>query len=288
MTPEERTSALQKAGLNWNVKEEGVQTLSGIVIPKTIALIREDNNDPLGIHTEGYDPYQNEEFMELLDKVTQQNGMTKVLYHSGGSFDGGRKVYIQLKSDDLDLPGGDKVKGYISGFNSFDGSTSLAFGNYNYTVSCRNSFWRGYHTVESRFRHSQRMRLRLDEILFKIDKLLAEEQDTFQKIKRLGEIEIDAAVKQLVIDRMFDLDKEEKLDKEYSTRRKNQLIKFEGDLQSELASKGNTLWGLFSGVTKYTTHSMKKTDNSEAKIFGMAGRKERQIWNELVETAYFV
>jgi hypothetical protein len=85
---------------------------------------------------------------------------------------------------------------------------------------------------------------------------------------------------------MFDLDKEEKLDKEYSTRKKNQLITFETDLQNELASKGETLWGLFSGVTKFTTHSMKKTDNSEAKIFGMAGRKERQVWNELVELAY--
>jgi phage/plasmid-like protein (TIGR03299 family) len=285
MTPEERTSALQTAGLDWKVREEEVQTLSGIVIPKTIALVRDDNNDPLGIHTVGYDPYQNEELLDLLTRVTEQSGLQ---YHSGGLFDGGRKVYLQLKSTDLDLPDGDKVKGFISGFNSFDGSTSLAFGNYNLTVSCRNSFWRGYHSVESRFRHSQRMRLRLDEILFKVDKLLEEEQDTFAKIKKLNSIELDDAVKQLVIDRMFDLDKEEKLDKEYSTRRKNQLIKFESDLQSELASKGNTLWGLFSGVTKYTTHSMKKTDNSEAKIFGAAGRKERQIWNELVESAYFV
>ena len=130
------------------------------------------------------------------------------------------------------------------------------------------------------------MRLRLDEILFKVDRLLAEEQDTFQKIKRLGEIKLDPAVKQLVTNLMFDLDKEEKLDKEYSTRKKNQLITFETDLQNELASKGETLWGLFSGVTKFTTHSMKKTDNSEAKIFGMAGRKERQVWNELVELAY--
>jgi phage/plasmid-like protein (TIGR03299 family) len=283
MTPELQKQNLQTAGLDWRVRSEGVQTTSGIIIPKTISLIREDNNDPLGIHTEGYDPYQNEELLELLLKVSEQSGLK---YHSGGSFDGGRKVYLQLKSDDLDLPGGDIVKGYISGFNSFDGSTSLAFGNYNYTVSCRNSFWRGYHTVESRFRHSQKMRLRLDEILFKVDRLLAEEQDTFQKIKRLGEIKLDPAVKQLVTNLMFDLDKEEKLDKEYSTRKKNQLITFETDLQNELASKGETLWGLFSGVTKFTTHSMKKTDNSEAKIFGMAGRKERQVWNELVELAY--
>ena len=280
MTTEEQKLKLQSVGLDWKVRSEGVQTESGIIIPKTIALIREDNNDPLGIHTDGYDPYQNEELMDLLLKVSDQTGLQ---FHSGGSFDGGRKVYLQLKSDDLDLPDGDKVEGYISGFNSFDGSTSLAFGNYNHTVSCRNSFWRGYHTVESRFRHSQKMRLRLDEILFKVDRLLAEEQDTFRKIELMNTYELDETVKQLIIDRMFDMEKEEKLDTEYSTRKKNQIIKFETDLQIELESKSNTLWGAFSGVTRYTTHSMKKSDNSEAKIFGMTGRKERQIWSELAE-----
>jgi hypothetical protein len=124
MTPELQKQNLQTAGLDWRVRSEGVQTTSGIIIPKTISLIREDNNDPLGIHTEGYDPYQNEELLELLLKVSEQSGLK---YHSGGSFDGGRKVYLQLKSDDLDLPGGDIVKGYISGFNSFDGKYLTRF-----------------------------------------------------------------------------------------------------------------------------------------------------------------
>jgi hypothetical protein len=55
------------------------------------------------------------------------------------------------------------------------------------------------------------------------------------------------------------------------------------DLNGELNQKGDNLWGLFSGVTKYTTHSMKKGDNTEGKIFGQVGYKERQIWDNLVE-----
>ena len=58
---------------------------------------------------------------------------------------------------------------------------------------------------------------------------------------------------------------------------------FRNDLRAEVAGKGDNLWGLFSGVTRYTTHSMKKTDNSEGKMFGQTGVRERRIFKELVE-----
>jgi hypothetical protein len=38
------------------------------------------------------------------------------------------------------------------------------------------------------------------------------------------------------------------------------------DMKGELDQKGDNLWGLFSGVTKYTTHSLSKGDNSENKM----------------------
>jgi hypothetical protein len=68
-----------------------------------------------------------------------------------------------------------------------------------------------------------------------------------------------------------------------STVTRNKLSRFEIDLNGELKEKGDNLWGLFSGVTKYTTHSMKKDDNSENKMFGVYGQRERHIFKELVE-----
>lgn len=54
-------------------------------------------------------------------------------------------------------------------------------------------------------------------------------------------------------------------------------------MNGELTQKGDNLWGMFSSVTKYTTHSMKKNDNTENKLFGFVGKREREIWNKLVE-----
>jgi phage/plasmid-like protein (TIGR03299 family) len=275
-----KTEILKQAGLDWNVRSEGIQsTLTQLIIPKTIVLIREDTNVPLGVHGAGYVPYQNEALLELLFKISQQTGLE---YHTGGYFGNGEKVWFQLKSDDLHLKN-DTIKGYISGFNSFDGKTSLAFGNTNFTVSCQNSFWMGYKNVQTKLRHSVNMIPRIDAILRQIDTLVEEEKQTFRKIERLAEIQMDAKVKELVIQKLFDITNEDKL-ADLSTRKQNQIDIFRLELDREIETKGQTLWGLFSGVTRYTTHSMTKGDNTLSKVFGIAGQKERSIWAELAQS----
>lgn len=275
----QKIEMLEKAGLNWKVTKEPIQTVSGIIIPEKSALVREDTQKCLGIHTDNYVPFQNEELLDLLFKISQQTGLEM---HTGGSFKEGQRVYFQLKSEDLKLHN-DKIEGYISGFNSFDGRTSLAFGNSNVTVSCQNTFYRGYKDVETKLRHSSTMKPKIDEILRKIDVLLVEEQNTFNTIQRLGNFRMTKDVKDMVIRKLFEIKREESLTSDdFSTNKKNRMLKFGVDLQGEINQKGDNLWGLFSGVTKYTTHGMKKGDNSENKIFGKTGNVERQIFEDLV------
>jgi len=269
---------LMGAGLNWTVRSEGLITTTGINVPKRIALVREDNNTVLGIHANGYETYQNHELLELLYRIGNQSGLT---VHSGGSFKGGERVWFQLKSSDLVLPN-DRIKGYISGLNSFNGSTSLAFGHSKTTVSCQNTWWTAYNEVATRLRHSATMRPKLDEILFKIDILLKEEQEQFAEIQRMGNVRMTTEARELITRKLFEISVEEKLDT-LSTRKKNSIEKFNTNLDWELAQKGDNLWGLFSGVTRYTTHLMKTGDNSEAKMFGRTGTIERTIYKELIE-----
>jgi hypothetical protein len=90
-------------------------------------------------------------------------------------------------------------------------------------------------------------------------------------------------VRDLVIRKLFEIKREERLDSpDFSTNKLNRMSKFYVDLNGEINQKGDNLWGLFSGVTKYTTHGMKKGDNSENKIFGKTGNIERQIFEDLV------
>ena len=67
-----------------------------------------------------------------------------------------------------------------------------------------------------------------------------------------------------------------------STRKKNILSDLEVNIMGEVQDKGSNIWGLFSGITKYTTHQL-KGDSNENKLFGVYGRREREVFAELGE-----
>lgn len=274
---------LKETNLNWNVKSEPIQTESGLIIDGYNALIREDTNDVLSVRTDSYFPYQNQELMELLFQVSNQTGLQ---VHKGGFFGKGEKVFIQLKSNDLRL-GTDRIEGYLTGINSFDGSTSMAFGPSNLTISCQNKFFAAFRELDTKVRHTKNMVIRVDEICRSLEMVLEEEKKVFDNIVRLSETRFDDVVKDRITKHLFNIKKEVDLNdvKVISGKTRNSLTRFNMDLGGELRDKGDNLWGLFSGITKYTTHSMTKDNerNTKNKMFGVYGKREKEIFADLVE-----
>jgi hypothetical protein len=274
---------LNKSNLNWNVKTEKVVTESGVVLDNFSALVREDTNEPLSVRSDSYYPYQNYELVELLDRVS---GLTGLSIHNGGSFGGGKKVFIQLKSNNLRI-GNDRVEGYLTGINSFDGTTSLAFGPSNITISCQNKFFASFRELQSKVRHTKNMVIKIDEICRSLESVLDEEKIVFDNILKLSETRFDDIIKDKVTRELFGITKEVDLKDTDSISgvTRNKLSRFYVDLSGELQGKGDNMWGLFSGITKYTTHSMGKDTerNTENKMFGVYGKREKEIFNKLVE-----
>ena len=279
-----------KNKLDWSVRTEPIQTESGITIPNKMSIIREDTNKYLSICSSDYYPYQNEELMNLLEKVS---GLTGLDVHTSGFFGDGQKVFIQLKSGNqtIDNVGGKKdiIEGFVTGINSFDGSTSLSFGPSNITISCMNTFYSSYKQLENKIRHTKNMGVRVDEICRSVSGVVEEEKEIFSNIKKLSETRFDDVIKDRVVRSLFRIDKDVNLKDMDSINgiTRNRLSRFYIDLNGELQEKGDNLWGLFSGVTKYSTHSMTKGDNTEKKMFGLSknsiGSIERQIFSDLVE-----
>jgi len=273
---------LKTTGLDWNYRVEKVFTESGIELDR-IGIVREDTNQILGVHSNGYVPFANDQLVELLQRVSSLTGLE---IHKGGEFGGGKKVFVQLKSNDLRL-GNDRVEGFVTGINSFDGSTSLAFGNSNLTISCQNTFFAAYRNLD-KVRHTKNMNYKIDEICRGIDVLVEEEKQMFTTIKKMSETRFSQETKDRVIKTLFDIDMDIKLvgfndSDELSTNTKNKLSRMYIDMNGEIQGKGDNVWGLFSGITKYTTHSLSKYDNTENKMFGTYGKRERQIFQDLAE-----
>jgi phage/plasmid-like protein (TIGR03299 family) len=277
---EQVKTLLDKTNLNWTVRQENIQTESGIDVPNKKAIVREDNNMIVGLHSDGYQPYQNYELMDLLHQVSGRTGLE---VHKGGDFKNGGRIYVQLKGNNLRL-GDDIIEGYLTGVNSFDGSTSLAFGHSNTTISCMNTFFRVMKGLQNKVRHTKSMSLKVEDICRRLDVVLEEEKQTFKYITELSETRFDDLLKEKVTRKLFGInpDVDLKDEKAISTRTRNNLSRFYIDLNGEIQQKGDNLWGLFSGVTKYTTHSYSKNDNTEVKLFGGIGQVEQEIFSDLV------
>jgi hypothetical protein len=275
---------LQKANLDWSVRTEKLVTADTNLATDNIALVRNDKDVILGVHSSSYVALQNSEMMDILDRISGKMGLP---LHKGGYFGNGEKVYIQLKTEDKRL-GNDQIKGYLTCVNSFDGSTSLAFGHSNLTISCQNTFFANYREMANKVRHTMNMHTRIDLLCLQIEGVLQAEQKIFTQIERMSEIKIDQKVRDLVMTRMLNLQGEERLADltTLSTQKRNLLSSIEVSVNGEMfgtdghIAKGDNLWGLFSGITHYTTHNL-KGDANENKLFGRFGNREREVFAEL-------
>jgi hypothetical protein len=271
-------SILEKANLNWNVRTERLVTAESNIITDNSAIIREDKNVILGVHSSSYVALQNSEMMDILDRISGKMGLP---LHKGGYFGNGEKVYIQLKTEDMNL-GNDQIKGYLTCVNSFDGSTSLAFGHSNLTISCQNTFFANYREMANKVRHTMNMHTRIDLLCTQIEGVLQAEQKIFKQITRMSEVKIDQKVRDLVMTKMLNLQGEERLADltTLSTQKRNLLSAIEVSVNGEMTTKGDNIWGLFSGITHYTTHNL-KGDANENKLFGRFGNREREVFADL-------
>jgi hypothetical protein len=278
---ENSKALLVQAKLNWAVESRPLITSGENPIEtEHIAIVRTDTNKILGVHKSSYTAYQNSEMAEILDRISGKMGLP---LHRGGYFGDGQKTFIQLKTTDHKL-GTDEIKGYLTCVNSFDGSTSLAFGHSNVTISCQNTFFASIKDLNNKVRHTASMHGRVDLICLQIEEVLRQEALIYNKIDKMAQYEIAPEVREMVLGHILNLQKEERIAdvKSLSTRKQNVLSDLQVNIHGEIVDKGENLWGLFSGITKYTTHSL-KGDSTENKLFGVYGNREREVFNKLAQ-----
>jgi hypothetical protein len=275
---------LDKYGLNWNVKKEGLY-LPGNIETSFFGIVREDTNNCFQTCKGSYVPYQNKELAELVYRIGEKTGYE---IHKGGMFNGGAKVYIQLETGIVNGIGENKdsIKKYVTAINSHDGSTSLRWGHTNITISCLNTFNAAYRDVKNSARHTQSIQRIVEQSLMELEALEKVEKSIFDTYFKLAETPVKKVHIEDIVLQTIDVDisvTKDVLEKEYSTYRLNQMHELLACIQKEMKQKGETLWGLFSGVTNYTTHKMSapKRDNGrlESKYVGEGFRVDNDVFD---------
>jgi len=267
---------LQAVKLDWQVKKVQLCTPDGTPVDY-YANQRSDNGTVLHVVRDTYQVFQNEELVELCEAMAQTFDYK---IHKGGSLDEGRKVYIQLESGSVSGIGenNDKIDRYMTALNSHDGSASVTFGAYGLTISCQNSFFRAARAEGmSKIRHTSNMQQRIEAAKRQIEAIQAEENKLYKTFFNMAEIHADQKHVNEIVRQLTEVDLTQSIEanrEKHSTRKVNIAESLLKSIRNEMSYKGETLWGLMSGVTHFTTHSMSapKRDNGrmESKLVGSA------------------
>lgn len=289
INPELVQATLEKFDLAWAVKKRDnfFQDGDGNMHPSgTFSIVRDDTNTHFCDKSNRYEIFQNWELVELIYKVSQNFDME---IDRGGHLDGGGKVYLQVKSNDIKGIGenNDIVNGWITTMNAHDGTASTQWGQTNVTVSCANTFHAAVKDMTNRFSHSKNMRDRIDQSLRQLENSIAEEKTLFETFMKFAEVPMTQQLATKTVQLITGVDASlspSKAQEEYGTKRFNKAAKLIERIGEEVSYKGHTLWGLFSGVTSYTNKDLpKEGEEIKQKLVGTANKIDNKVYSMLAE-----
>jgi phage/plasmid-like protein (TIGR03299 family) len=283
---------LEENGLDWNVVKKpllyaGECTLganNGLHSTDYYGIVREDTGEVFATVKEAYTPTQNHTIIETMQEIAGQNNLEIV---KAVPFNEGRKVMIQMKRPNNHVViGGQDTEQYIYAINSHDGSSSLKFGFMNKVIFCQNQFgWLNSNAI-SGYRHTQSIQDKVKE-LPTILNFTAEEE----KIAELQHFSSQSISRDTIDEMLFNLTKIDRvatlreMRDNFSTRSINIFHDLEACVIEETSRVGLNKWGLFNGVTKYTTHMksapLRDNGRQESIVTGSAGKMNEKAFNFL-------
>jgi hypothetical protein len=277
---------LKAHGLDFHIKKvamfgESKETILNEVFTKRheskyFGLLNCKTDEIINTVKEGYTVSQNSEIVELVLKGMETFG-TKLTVQKAGSLNGGRKVYIQLAIEGESKVGFDTIKRFVTVIDSNDGSTGLSIGIGDLTMSCQNQFFKFYKKGEAKFRHTATISEKMKTIPMLIELALSNSLKQVELYKAFQSTEITKDLANLLVKSLLGYDRvytSMDIMSKKGTQSINIMDKLYVSIEREIADKGLNLWGLHSGVTRFTTHEIgsPKRDNGkiESSLLGSA------------------
>lgn len=272
---------LQENGLNWNVTKEKLMYAgectpsanNGLHHTDFYAVVREDTGEAFTTVKEGYTPTQNHVIIDTMRKIAGDNDLEIV---KALPINGGRKILVQMaKPDNIVTIGDQKTRQYIYAINSHDGTSALKFGFMNEVIFCSNQFtWLNSNGLKG-YVHKQSIQ---DKVSNLPEILNFDDQDS--RIAELHEMSfqpITAKQSTQLTDYLTGMDSTQYgWAENYTTRKMNIREDLSNCIFRETNRLGMNKWGLFNGVTMYTSHhkSIPNRENGrEESIYTGTGQK---------------
>lgn len=300
--PATAAEAIEAAGLNWEVDVETVHLSDG-TDTKKFATVRHDNKDIFAVGlTSRYKPLQNIDAFKFFDGVV---GDGQAIYHTAGSLNGGRIVWILAKLDgQLVLESGgdtDLADKYIMLSNSHDGTRGVDMRFVVKRVVCMNTFRLafsdGANNLSAKYRHTNNIMNRIvqtRELLGLSDVYYANFMKQAEALIDTNDFNSDYYFSSVL---GLDLDDAEEMASLRSRPYYDIKSLYDGQgYGSDLKTASRTLYGAFNAVSQYVEHDKpikggiidadeiinKRLSSS---FFGRGAVLEQNAWKQAVRMA---
>jgi hypothetical protein len=253
--------------LSWEVVEKPIfannQPVRGYK-----ALFRSDNGGLLNVTKASYTPTKNERFLEVVDRMSTITGFP-IKCHD--EFEGGRKVLAFLECNEPIKVQGYDFQDFMLIGNSHDSSTGFFIGNSSKMIRCSNRFSKMFRQLQ--VSHTKNHDAKIDQLLRYFETYQKERKHLFNQMQRMAEVEIDASISEALVQRLARMNEEERLGTaEMSSRKLNVVHDLWKSIDKETLALGDNLFGLFNGVTHYTTHVRKAKETTFGNALGTLAR----------------
>jgi phage/plasmid-like protein (TIGR03299 family) len=262
---------LSTYGLDFRIEKAPMVAINAAgeqVTSPYFGLINSKTNQVINTVKEGYEVSQNDEIVELVLSGMKNFG-SQLEVTKAGSLNDGRKVFLQLGVEGDAIVGDDRVKRYVTVIDSNDGSTSLSVGIGDLTMSCANQYWKFYKAGEAKFRHTATLVDKMRSIPMLIETALSESIRQVELYKKFVSTPVTKDLADRMVKEVLGFDRQftsmDELSKK-STRSINMMEKLYAQIEREMAQKGQNVWGLHSGVTRYTTHEISAPKRENGRI----------------------
>lgn len=223
-----------------------------------------------------YNPPSTSEFQQYYQELADITGFAPQGFQEWNQ---GMQIFGYLKNtkEKFDIDG-HQIDDYLLIGVGYGGNTSFFIGSVNQLLRCENQF--GLINRTWKIRNSKGRQLKTQELLQGFEEHLKIRDNMFETFRRFKEVKIDHDLIVAAKRRIMEMENEEKV-ADLKTIRKSQYTDLTAAIAGETADLGQNLWGLFNGVTKFTTHSLERKQ-SERNIFGnVVGGESRHRKNRM-------
>jgi hypothetical protein len=257
---------LNQFGLNFNIEKVELADIKQNRLSKFFGLYHSETNECLATVRKDYRVTQTEEIVGIILTAIKLFGNLRVV--KAGSINGGRKIFIQLEIDGISIVNGERITRYLTIIDSNDKSHCLSIGIGDLTASCMNMFNYFYKKADFKLCHASTLEAKLKAIPSKISAAIEQSAIQIGTYQKMSETDVTSDDIHKLVKLVLGYDKVFTSVEDLAKKSKKSIEKMESlydCISSEMNQKGFSVYGLFNGVTYFTTHILKsklKRDNS--------------------------